>query len=555
MVCDQDPDAEEQRDRGQQQPEQAGDAQRRHRERSQPLDRQADQRPHAPRRHAVRALRRLVIDARLAESDPARQSLEEAAALRHLPQRRRRARRQQAEIAGILGDFLPRAQIDQRVEPMHAGAAQPGLVLAVRLGGVDHVVAVIEPARDQRLDQIGRMLAVAVHEQHGAEPGVIETGEQRGLLAEIARQRDHLHVERIGDERMGDLAGGVGAAVVDVDDFGAQPARGLEPARHGGDALVQGGEALGLVEYRHDDRQAGRGRRSRRGGAGFARFRRHLSVDLLVSGRSIAHATRPVAPASKCYEPSMIPASLRNLLDRLTAAWHERAVALKAISFALVGLVNSVVDFSVFSFAYYYLALADRRRQRAGLGRRRHRLYVLNSTITFAHESGRKLSAKSYFNFALSQVAGFLANTGTVWCLVELLPRAGLGRQGGGDRGQLRGQFLAVAFRGVPHARSARRKLSWSVNATRQQSDGALAELRHPSRMRHDRRAARGRSDPQSFARGQAAAGALRSCRRRQSAEQGQASPPARPICGATANCCRCAIRPTSSAWAKRSRR
>ena len=72
--------------------------------------------------------------------------------------------------------------------------------------------------------------------------------------------------------------------------------------------------------------------------------------------------------------------------------------------------------------------------------------YVLNSTITFAHESGRKLTAKSYFDFALSQVAGFLANTGTVWCLVELLPRAGLGRQGGGDRGQLRGQFFAVAF-------------------------------------------------------------------------------------------------------------
>jgi len=46
---------------------------------------------------------------------------------------------------------------------------------------------------------------------------------------------------------------------------------------------------------------------------------------------------------------------------------------------------------------------------------------VLNSTITFAHESGRKLSSRNYFNFALSQVAGFLANTITVWCLVELL--------------------------------------------------------------------------------------------------------------------------------------
>ena len=53
----------------------------------------------------------------------------------------------------------------------------------------------------------------------------------------------------------------------------------------------------------------------------------------------------------------MIPAPLQNLLDRLTVAWHERAVALKAISFALVGLVNSAVDFALFGLPYYYLAL------------------------------------------------------------------------------------------------------------------------------------------------------------------------------------------------------
>ena len=42
------------------------------------------------------------------------------------------------------------------------------------------------------------MLAVAVHEQDGAEAGVIEPGEQRRFLAEIARQRNHLNVERVG---------------------------------------------------------------------------------------------------------------------------------------------------------------------------------------------------------------------------------------------------------------------------------------------------------------------------------------------------------------------
>jgi putative flippase GtrA len=117
----------------------------------------------------------------------------------------------------------------------------------------------------------------------------------------------------------------------------------------------------------------------------------------------------------------MIPASLRNLLDRLTVAWHERPVALKAISFALVGLVNSVVDFSVFSLGYYYFALPIVAANAMAWVIAVTGSYILNSTITFAQESGRKLSVRSYFNFALSQVAGFLANTITVWCLVELL--------------------------------------------------------------------------------------------------------------------------------------
>ena len=53
----------------------------------------------------------------------------------------------------------------------------------------------------------------------------------------------------------------------------------------------------------------------------------------------------------------MIPKPLQNIADRVAVSWHERAVALKALSFGLVGIVNSVVDFTVFSFAYYYLAL------------------------------------------------------------------------------------------------------------------------------------------------------------------------------------------------------
>jgi putative flippase GtrA len=116
----------------------------------------------------------------------------------------------------------------------------------------------------------------------------------------------------------------------------------------------------------------------------------------------------------------MILASLRNLRDRVTVAWHERAVALKAASFALIGVVNSLVDFGVFSLGYYYLNLPIVAANTLAWIVAVTGSYVMNSTITFAHESGRKLSSRSYLGFALSQVAGFLANTVTVWCLVEL---------------------------------------------------------------------------------------------------------------------------------------
>jgi putative flippase GtrA len=116
----------------------------------------------------------------------------------------------------------------------------------------------------------------------------------------------------------------------------------------------------------------------------------------------------------------MIPAPLQSTLDRLGKAWHERTVALKALSFGLVGVINSGVDFGVFSFAYYFLGLPIVAANSLAWVVAVTGSYVMNSTITFAAESGRKLDLRRYFGFALSQFAGFLANTATVWCLVEL---------------------------------------------------------------------------------------------------------------------------------------
>ena len=107
---------------------------------------------------------RLVVDAQLPEADPAGETLEETVALGELTQRGGSTRREQAEVAGILRDLVARAPVDDVLETAQRQPAQPGLVLAVGLGGVDHVIAVIEPMPDQRFDQRWRMLTVTIHE-------------------------------------------------------------------------------------------------------------------------------------------------------------------------------------------------------------------------------------------------------------------------------------------------------------------------------------------------------------------------------------------------------
>jgi putative flippase GtrA len=115
-------------------------------------------------------------------------------------------------------------------------------------------------------------------------------------------------------------------------------------------------------------------------------------------------------------------ASKPRLSDRLLAAWHQRAITLKAVSFAAVGVVNSVVDFTVFSLGYYGFGLRIVAANVLAWAVAMTGSYVMNSLTTFAHESGRELRLKSYINFALSQVAGLVANTATVFIASHFIP-------------------------------------------------------------------------------------------------------------------------------------
>ena len=118
----------------------------------------------------------------------------------------------------------------------------------------------------------------------------------------------------------------------------------------------------------------------------------------------------------------MIPAPLQNILERLTVAWHERAIALKAASFALVGVVNTAVDFSVFwtaaTYLYWPLIPANVLAWLVAVTFS----YVMNSFITFGPESGRILRWRDYGTFAASGIAGMISSTATLFALSFVVP-------------------------------------------------------------------------------------------------------------------------------------
>jgi putative flippase GtrA len=118
----------------------------------------------------------------------------------------------------------------------------------------------------------------------------------------------------------------------------------------------------------------------------------------------------------------MIPASLQNLIDRLTVAWHERAVALKAISFALVGVVNTAIDFSVFWTAAHFLGWPLVPANVLAWLVAVSFSYAMNSLITFGPESGRILRWRDYATFAASGVAGMVSSTATLFALSYVVP-------------------------------------------------------------------------------------------------------------------------------------
>jgi putative flippase GtrA len=121
-------------------------------------------------------------------------------------------------------------------------------------------------------------------------------------------------------------------------------------------------------------------------------------------------------------DAAMIPAPLQDLLDRFNKAWHERAVALKAASFALVGVVNTLIDFSVFWTTVHFLGWPLVPANVLAWIVAVSFSYMMNSFVTFGPESGRVLRWRDYLTFIASGVAGMVSSTATLFALSYVVP-------------------------------------------------------------------------------------------------------------------------------------
>ena len=104
---------------------------------------------------------------------------------------------------------------------------------------------------------------------------------------------------------------------------------------------------------------------------------------------------------------------MKALRNQLFAALYSPTI-LKMVSFAMIGAANALVDFAVFAFAYKLLELPLVPSNVVAWLVAVSGSYVMNTLITFRHESGRVIRREDYLKFVASGMLGVLSATTTL---------------------------------------------------------------------------------------------------------------------------------------------
>ena len=118
----------------------------------------------------------------------------------------------------------------------------------------------------------------------------------------------------------------------------------------------------------------------------------------------------------------MQPSDKENFPRRILAALRRQAWVFKAMSFASIGVVNSLIDLGLFLLALKYLTSSLVVANILSWCVAVAGSYVMNSFITFAAESGRQLTWRLYATFVAAQVLGLVASTATLVVAALVMP-------------------------------------------------------------------------------------------------------------------------------------
>jgi putative flippase GtrA len=113
---------------------------------------------------------------------------------------------------------------------------------------------------------------------------------------------------------------------------------------------------------------------------------------------------------------------LNSLLENLVNAWRNRALPAKAVSFALVGVVNTLIDVNVFAIAYGIFGIPLIPANLMAWLVAVSFSYAANAMTTFGPESGQVLTIRDYVRFVLSGAVGGLVATAALVIAAKFVP-------------------------------------------------------------------------------------------------------------------------------------
>ena len=108
--------------------------------------------------------------------------------------------------------------------------------------------------------------------------------------------------------------------------------------------------------------------------------------------------------------------------NRLSLACPKGSMKLKAISFGLVGVMNTFVDLGVFSVAWMFFGLSPLLANLVAWFLAISGSYFVNCFTTFAAESGRRVALRTYAGFIGAGVAGLMVGTAVLLVAKMFLP-------------------------------------------------------------------------------------------------------------------------------------